>query len=878
MLWGGGQVVLQGPHMLLASRWLPSRFSSSRITQAQPRGGATTSTPILVAECKDEGIRSEGSTNNVGVVSKNSKKTKAAPTPAAAPSPVTSLNAAAPPTAVSSSAKDETTRQLLNPVTIRIPVGNREIVVETGLIGRQANGAVTVTDGETMLYTTVCASTEPSEPSDFIPLTVNYQERFSAAGRTSGGFIKREGRARDNEILVCRLIDRPVRPLIANGFNHETQILVWVLSYDKVHAPEPLAITSAGAALALSDIPMSKPMAGVRVGLVDGQMLVNPTVEEMGRSTLDMIVAGTADAVLMIEGYCDFLTEETLLQAVEVGHGAVKIICKELQMLADMVGKPKNMDAIQLPPSVIKEHIQDLVGAELEEVLQINGKQLRGAAIRRLEDRVLGALTEEGICKELAAMPKEVPQEAQVSSWEEEELIVDEGLVDEGDVHVTPVPKKPILELFDPVHVKRMFKELSSDVLRRLVIQKKVRSDGRGATDIRQIQSMCGLLPRAHGSVLFTRGETQTLAVATLGGDDMGQRIDNLTNTEDLKRFYLQYTFPPSCVGEVGRMGAPSRREIGHGTLAERALEPVIPDEADFPYAIRLESTITESNGSSSMASVCGGCLAMMDAGVPLKGSVAGVAMGLILNTREWGGDGDPVILSDILGSEDALGDMDFKVAGNEYGVTAFQMDIKVEGITIPVMQKALLQANAGRRHILAEMGKCSPPPAGRISEHAPLIELLKTDAAKLNLVIGAGGKTIKSIIESTGVESVDVSDDGSIRVVGRSVQSMSRAKAKILGLITVPKVGTIYRDCRVKNITSFGCFVEIFPGKEGLCHISELSNRKLVKVEDFVNEGDLLDVKLIEINARGQLRLSHRATLDNERVEEEDRKPELAS
>lgn len=859
-MWGV-QGTLQAPHLSAATGLrLASPASSRRVAApVATRRVSPANGHVLVVECKDEGVRLSEPGNGVKVAKKRGKKgTDSSATPApASPS------------------------QLLHPISVTIPVGNREIVVETGLIGRQANGAVTVTDGETVLYTTVCASKEPSEPSDFVPLSVQYQERFSAAGRTSGGFIKREGRARDHEILVCRLIDRPIRPMIAHGFHHETQILVWVLSYDGLHSPDPLAITSAGAALAVSDIPMSKPVAGVRVGLLNGQFIVNPTTVEMESSTLDLVVAGTADAVLMIEGYCDFLTEEELVRAVEVGHGAVRAICGGLQKLADMIGKEKNVDSIHLPPAIISDYIERLVGTELEKALQIGIKQKRGAAIKEIEETVLSALTVAGVRKEqaaLAAAQPKVPEEVAPGTWEDEEVVVEDGLVDESEVHVTPVPRKLVMELFDPIDVKRVFKDVCSQFLRRLIVKTGVRSDGRAVTDVRPIQSICSLLPRTHGSALFTRGETQALVVTTLGGDNMGQRVDNLTSTEDLKRFYLQYSFPPSSVGEVGRVGAPNRREIGHGTLAERALEPVIPDEVGFPYTIRVESSITESNGSSSMASVCGGCLAMLDAGVPLKGSVAGIAMGLILNTRDCGGDGEPLILSDILGSEDALGDMDFKVAGNETGITAFQMDIKVEGITIPVMRKALEQAKAGRLHILGEMSKSSPPPALQVSTHAPLITLLKVDTDKISVVVGPGGKTIRGIIESSGVESVDVSDDGSVRIVGRSIQGIEAARSKILGLTMVPTVGTVYRNCKVKTVTTFGCFVEIAPGKEGLCHISELtSSKKLARVEDFVNEGDFLDVKLIEINARGQLRLSHRACNEDQSVQVSKSAPELA-
>ncbi|CAM6094618.1 unnamed protein product [Calypogeia fissa] len=747
----------------------------------------------------------------------------------------------------------------LKPVSITVPVGNREIVIETGLMGRLANGAVTITDGETVLYTTVCSSLDPTDPSDFIPLTVNYQERFSAAGRTSGGFIKREGRTQDHEILVCRLIDRPIRPLIAKSFNFETQILSWVLSFDGIHSPEPLAITAAGAALALSDIPIAKPVAGVRVGLVDGHFIVNPTVQEMTYSVLDMVIAGTSEAVLMIEGYCDLLPEERLLEAVEIGQTAVSVICKELAKFAAVVGKPMKLEGRRLPSPNLVTCIEELVGDDLEKALQLKTKKARGKAIGLVEEKLLRLLTTEG----QPTVKVEDPLEELI--WNEDEdgvLILEDGEVDEGDIHVRHGSQNPITELFDPTDVKLALKQVSSNIMRRFIVQSGRRSDGRGVTNVRPIEAICGLLPRVHGSALFTRGETQALAVATLGGGDMAQRVDNLTSTVSTKRFYLQYAFPQSSVGETGRVGAPSRREIGHGTLAERALERVLPAVQDFPYTVRVETTITESDGSSSMASICGGCLAMLDAGVPLKGLVAGVAMGLILDTKGLGGDGEPLILTDILGSEDALGDMDFKIAGDETGVTAFQMDIKVEGITLPVMKQALIRAREGRVHILGEMKKSNPPPAGSLSKYAPVIDLMKVRPEKVNVVIGSGGKTIKGLIEDTGVISIDVTDSGLVTIVGRTNDCVKMAKAKIAGLTMVPVVGTIYRNCRVKGILAFGCIVEIAPGKEGLVHISELDSSRVSKVEDVVKVGDLIDVKLTEINVKGQLRLSRKQVL----------------
>uniref|UniRef100_A0A7N0UWQ6 polyribonucleotide nucleotidyltransferase n=1 Tax=Kalanchoe fedtschenkoi TaxID=63787 RepID=A0A7N0UWQ6_KALFE len=755
------------------------------------------------------------------------------------------------------------------PYSVTIPVGDRHILVETGHMGRQASGSVSVTDGETIVYTTVCLSDVPSEPSDFFPLFVNYQERFSAAGRTSGGFFKREGRIKDHEVLVCRLIDRPLRPTMLKGFYHETQILSWVLSYDGQHAPDSLAITAAGIAVALSEVPISKTIAGVRIGLVGDKFIVNPTTKQMEGSELDLVIAGTDSAILMIEGYCNFLPEEKLLQAVEVGQDAIKVICMEVDKLVKQCGKPKMYDAIKLPPQDLYRHIEEIAGDELVQMLQIHNKIPRRKALSSLEDRVISILTEKGYVSKDEGPPEILPE--LFEDEEDDEEVVEDGEVDEGDVHVKPVPRKATPLLYSEVDVKLVFKEVSSRFLRRRIVEGGKRSDGRTPTEIRVINSKGGLLPRAHGSCLFTRGETQALAVVTLGDRQMAQRMDNLESDDELKRFYLQYSFPPSSVGEVGRMGAPSRREIGHGVLAERALEPILPSEDEFPYTVRVESTVLESNGSSSMASVCGGCIALEDAGVPVKCSIAGIAMGMVLDTQEFGGDGSPLILSDITGSEDASGDMDFKVAGNEDGVTAFQMDIKVGGITLAIMKQALLQARDGRKHILAEMSKCTPPPSRSVSKYAPLIHVMKVKPDRVNLIIGSGGKKVKSIIEETGVESIDTQDDGVVRITGKDLASIEKSKAIIRNLTMVPSVGDVYRNCEIKTLTPYGAFVEIAPGREGLCHISELSWDWLAKPEDAFKVGDRIDVKLIEINDKGQLRLSRRALLPDTSSEKAD-------
>ncbi|OIT07963.1 putative polyribonucleotide nucleotidyltransferase 1, chloroplastic [Nicotiana attenuata] len=757
------------------------------------------------------------------------------------------------------------------------PPSPNELGEQQGLIGRQASGAVTVTDGETIIYTTVCLADVPSEPSDFFPLSVHYQERFSAAGRTSGGFFKREGRTKDHEVLICRLIDRPLRPTMLKGFYHETQVLSWVLSYDGLHPPDALAVTAAGIAMALSEVPSSEVIAGVRIGLVGDKFIVNPTIQEMENSKLDLLLAGTNNAILMIEGYCDFLPEDKLLEAVEVGQDAVRGICKEVEALVQKCGKPKMLDAIKLPPKELYKLVEEIAGNELVEVLQIKNKIPRRKALSSLEEKVISILSEKGYISTMEAFGSTETLPDLLEEDEDEEVVVD-GEVDEGDVHIKPVARKSVPLLFSEVDVKLVFKEVTSKLLRKRIVERGKRSDGRTPQEIRVIDARCGLLPRAHGSALFTRGETQSLAVVTLGDKQMAQKIDNLVDDDEYKRFYLQYSFPPSCVGEAGRVGAPSRREIGHGMLAERALGPILPPEDDFPYTVRVESTITESNGSSSMASVCGGCLALQDAGVPVKCAIAGIAMGMVLDTKEFGGDGTPLILSDILGSEDASGDMDFKVAGSDVGITAFQMDIKVGGITLPIMKQALLQAKDGRKHILAEMSKCSPPPSRKLSKHAPLIHVMKVKPEKINLIIGSGGKKVKSIIEETGVEAIETQDDGVVKITAKDLSSLEKSKAIISSLTMVPVVGDIYRNCEIKSIAPYGVFVEIVPGREGLCHISELSANWLAKAEDAFKVGDHLDVKLIEINDKGQLRLSRRALLPDPEPEKQSAKPRNAS
>lgn len=690
--------------------------------------------------------------------------------------------------------------------TLSVKMGQEEIVLETGTIARQANGAVILRAGETLLLSTVCAAPEPTPNLEFQPLRVDFQEKFSSAGKTLGGFIKREGKPSERETLISRLIDRPVRPMFEEGYCHETQILTYVFSYDGLHATEPLAICASSAALVISDIPLLRPIGAVRVGKIGERFIVNPTIDEQKESTLDLILAGTEQSVLMIEGYCQFLTEEEVLQAIEIGHKEIQNFCRALSDWQKRVGKPKNLETLYKLPEGLSSAVSAMVEEPLKEIFQIQEKKLREKALSELRKKV------------------------------------DEALKDET--------REPHYEKGDIAYA---YKKISAHVLRDMVHKKKIRADGRKTTDIRPISIEQGLLPRVHGSSLFTRGETQSLAVCTLGGESMAQRFEDL-HGEGARRFYLQYFFPPYSVGEVGRMGPPGRREVGHGKLAERSLGAILPTKEQFPYIIRLESNITESNGSSSMASVCGGCLAMMDAGIPITRPVAGIAMGLILEEDGY------TILSDILGVEDSLGDMDFKVAGNTEGITAFQMDIKVDGITIDIMRDALMQAKDGRIHILKKMIEACPQPRRELSIYAPRIEHMLIKPSKIGGLIGPGGKTIRSIIEETGVE-IDINDDGTVCITSQDAVRIEKAKAIIHGLTAEVEVGQIYTG-KATSVMPFGVFVELLPGKEGLCHISEFDTFHIQNMADYVKIGDDVTVKVLDIDERGKIRLSRRALL----------------
>lgn len=685
---------------------------------------------------------------------------------------------------------------------------NKEISFESGKIAKQANGSVVVRQGDTIVFSTACASPEAGEEIDFLPLRVDYQEKFFSAGKTLGGFIKREGRPSEKEILTSRLIDRPLRPMFEEGYYNEVQVLAYVWSYDGVNLPDPLAICAASAALSISDIPFVKPVAAVRVGFVNGKFIVNPNTEEMESSTLDLLLAGTEDAILMIEGYCDFLTEEEVIEAIETGHRAIRLICKAIHEWQEEIGKTKNRSSLRLLSNELLAEVENLAAEPLKKAIRIPNKLEREESLSTIKENVLNTLLPEGETE----------------------------------------PK------YSAVDVKLSYKRVSAKYMRQMILEEGKRPDARGVKDIRFIDVEAGLLPRAHGSCLFTRGETQTMAVCTLGGESMGQRFEDL-NGEGLRRFYLHYFFPPFSVGEVGRVGPPGRREVGHGKLAERAIEAVIPSLEEFPYTIRLESNITESNGSSSMASVCGGCLAMMDAGVPIKRPVAGIAMGLILEKEKV------AILSDILGLEDALGDMDFKITGDAEGITAFQMDIKGEGITLEIMKAALSQAKEGRIHILKKMLDIVPKSRVEMSIYAPRIETIQVKPSKIATIIGPGGKQIRQIIEETGVQ-IDINDSGLVSIASNNQEAMDKAKQIIEGLIGEVEIGKIY-DGKVTSVVKFGAFIEILPGKEGLCHISELAEGRVQDIFEHIKEGEKIAVKVLEITERGQLRLSRKAVLE---------------
>jgi polyribonucleotide nucleotidyltransferase len=686
---------------------------------------------------------------------------------------------------------------------VELDWGGRKLVLETGRVARQADGAVLATYGETTVLATAVAAKQPREGVDFLPLTVDYQEKYYAAGRIPGGYFKREGRPTEKETLVSRLIDRPIRPLFADGWRCETQVIVTTMSHDLENDPDILALVASSAALTLSGAPFMGPIGAARVGFVNGEYVLNPTIDEMAESQLDLVVAGTADAVLMVESEAKELSEEVMLGAVMFGHRHFQPVIEAIIKLAEKAAKePRELTT--LDNTDLEKRILALAEKDLRAAYVIPAKKERQDAVAAVKKAVMAHFFPEG------AVPE-----------------------------------------FDKLRVAAVFKELEGKIVRWNVLDTKKRIDGRDLTTVRPIVCEVGVLPRTHGSALFTRGETQGLVVATLGTGEDEQWIDALQGSYK-ESFLLHYNFPPYSVGETGRMGGTKRREIGHGKLAWRALHPLLPKTEEFPYTIRLVSEITESNGSSSMASVCGGSLALMDAGVPIKRPAAGIAMGLILEDKRF------AVLSDILGDEDHLGDMDFKVAGTDQGVTSLQMDIKIAGITEEIMKVALGQAKDGRLHILNEMAKALTSARAELGEHAPRIEMFKIPTDKIREVIGTGGKVIREIVEKTGAK-INIEDDGSVKVASADGESIKAAINWIKSIASDPEPGKIYEGTVVKTM-DFGAFVNFFGAKDGLVHISQLASARVNKVTDVVKEGDKVKVKLLGMDERGKVRLSMKA------------------
>ncbi|MBB6175747.1 polyribonucleotide nucleotidyltransferase [Anoxybacillus tengchongensis] len=688
----------------------------------------------------------------------------------------------------------------------------RPLTVEIGELAKQANGAVLVRYGDTVVLSTATASKEPKSV-DFFPLTVNYEERLYAVGKIPGGFIKREGRPSEKAILASRLIDRPIRPLFAEGFRNEVQVVSMVMSVDQDCSPEMAAMFGSSLALTISDIPFEGPIAGVTVGRVNGEFVINPSVAQMEQSDMHLVVAGTKDAINMVEAGANEVPEEVMLEAIMFGHEEIKRLIAFQEDIAEKVGKEK-MEVVlyELDPQ-LEAHIRARVEGEVKRAVQVPEKLAREAAIEQLKAEV-------------------------VASYEDQEA--DEETIKQ---------------------VKEILYKLVKEEVRRLITEEKVRPDGRKVDEIRPLSSAVGLLPRTHGSGLFTRGQTQALSVCTLGALGDVQILDGL-GIEETKRFMHHYNFPPFSVGETGAMRGPGRREIGHGALGERALEPVIPSEKEFPYTIRLVSEVLESNGSTSQASICASTLAMMDAGVPIKAPVAGIAMGLVKSGEHY------TILTDIQGMEDHLGDMDFKVAGTEKGVTALQMDIKIKGLSREILEEALQQARKGRLEILKHMMQTISEPRKELSPYAPKILTMQINPDKIRDVIGPSGKQINKIIEETGVK-IDIEQDGTIFISSVNEEMNKKAKKIIEDIVREVEVGQVYLG-KVKRIEKFGAFVELFSGKDGLVHISELAEERVGKVEDVVSIGDEILVKVTEIDKQGRVNLSRKAVLRDQKEAEQ--------
>jgi polyribonucleotide nucleotidyltransferase len=692
---------------------------------------------------------------------------------------------------------------MFNKHSVEIDWGGRPLKLETGKVARQADGAVVATYGETVVLATVVAAKTPREGVDFLPLTVDYQEKTYAAGRIPGGYFKREGRPTEKETLVSRLIDRPIRPLFVDGWRNETQVIVTVLSHDMENDPDIVALVASSAALTLSGAPFKGPIGAARVGFANDEFILNPTLDEMVDTQLDLVVAGTADAVLMVESEAKELNEDIMLGAVMFGHRHFQPVIKAIIELAEKAAKEPR-DVTVIDNSAIEKEMLGLVEKELRSAYAIPVKQERYAAVGAVKEKALA--------------------------------------------HFFPEGQEP---KYDKLRVAGVFKELEAKIVRWNILDTGKRIDGRDSKTVRNIVAEVGVLPRAHGSALFTRGETQALVVTTLGTGEDEQYIDALSGTYK-ETFLLHYNFPPYSVGETGRLGGTKRREIGHGKLAWRAIRPVLPPHHEFPYTTRVVSEITESNGSSSMASVCGASLALMDAGVPLKRPTAGIAMGLILEDKRF------AVLSDILGDEDHLGDMDFKVAGTEQGITSLQMDIKIEGITEEIMRVALGQAKDGRIHILGEMSKALTAARAELGEYAPRIETFKIATDKIREVIGTGGKVIREIVEKTGAK-INIEDDGTVKVASNDGEAMKAAIKWIKSIASDPEVGQVYEGTVVK-VMEFGAFVNFFGAKDGLVHISQLAASRVQKTSDVVKEGDKVKVKLLGFDDRGKTRLSMKA------------------
>jgi polyribonucleotide nucleotidyltransferase len=698
---------------------------------------------------------------------------------------------------------------------VSIEWGGKTLTLETGKVARQADGAVIATLGETVVLCAVTAAKSVKEGQDFFPLTVHYQEKFSSSGRIPGGFFKRERGATERETLISRLTDRPIRPLFPEGFYNEINVIAQVMSYDGENEPDILAMIAASAALTISGVPFMGPIGAARVGYKDGEYQLNPSDAEIAEGELDLVVAATHDAVMMVESEAKELSEEVMLGAVMFAHRASQDVIKAIIKLAEQSAKEPWELKTGDDNSAIKAELKKLIGKDIDAAYKLVDKSARSNALN------------EARAAAKAAMADKAPQEQMVAM--------------------------------------KLVKKLEAEIVRGAILKTGRRIDGRDTKTVRPIEAEVHFLPRAHGSALFTRGETQTIATTTLGTKDAEQMIDGL-NGLSYQNFMLHYNFPPYSVGEVGRFGAPSRRDIGHGKLAWRALHAVLPSKEEFPYTIRVTSDITESNGSSSMATVCGGSLSLMDAGVPIKRPVSGIAMGLILEGKDF------AVLSDILGDEDHLGDMDFKVAGTSEGITSLQMDIKIAGITEEIMRVALAQANEGRAHILGEMAKALDHTRAELSAHAPRIETFTIDKSKIRDVIGTGGKVIREIVATTGAK-VDIDDEGIIKVSSSDVSQIEAAINWIKGIVEEPEVGKVYNG-KVVNIVDFGAFVNFMGGKDGLVHVSEMKNERVEKPGDVVSEGQEVKVKVLEIDPRGKVRLSMRV-VDQETGEElEDTRP----